>query len=381
MSGECKGMSRELEAQDDSGMERLTGPDGRKLLSIVVPAYNAENYLSVNLDSLCLPEALKDIEVLVIDDGSTDGTGRIAGQYEKKYPETVRVITKENGGHGSGINRGIAEARGLYFKVVDADDWVERNAFLHLLTFLKEQAAAEGRAADLIASGFYWVFDDGSGRINAFRRKAEFKKPFSGVRYRQVYHFDDIADKLYIKMHAMTIRTELLKCMIREYSLTIDENCYYVDAEYILYPIPFVETVAFLPDFVYQYRIGRSGQSVSLEKMQKNEANYDKVLRSLFLFYDRCRKEDITCSLPKVWYIAHVTARIVAGKIKILLSYPPSRSVQRQLKEFDRNVRKQYPDIYRANINRGVKLLRKSRFRLYPVAEAMLRRKDRLNHM
>lgn len=367
-------MSKRTEFQNSGGMQgQDTGADNRKLLSIVVPAYNAENYLETNLRSLCLPEVLDDIEVLVINDGSTDGTEQLARQYEARYPKTVRVITKTNGGHGSGINTGIAEAKGLYFKVVDADDWVEKKAFLHLLAFLKEQAA--GTAADLVVSGFYWAFDNDSGQPETFRRKAEITEPFAGVEYRKLYCFDDIADRLYIKMHAMTIRTALLKRMSAEYQLAIDENCYYVDAEYILYPIPYVQTAAFLPDFVYQYRIGRSGQSVSLEKMRKNEANYDKVLHSLLHFYDRCRLEDIECSLPKVCYIARIIARIAAGKVKILLSYPVSSAAKKHLTEFDRELRLQYPEIYRANVNRAVRLLRKSRFLLYPAAARLLQRR------
>ena len=109
------------------------------------------------------------------------------------------------------------------------------------------------------------------------------------MRYRETYRFDDIADRLYVKMHAMTVKTELLRKAVLEEGQRLDEHCYYVDAEYILYPIPYVETISFLPDFVYMYRIGRQGQSVSLSKMRKNEENYRRVLQSLFRFYDRCR--------------------------------------------------------------------------------------------
>ena len=119
-----------------------------KLLTVTVPAYNAEAYLDTCLTSLCQAEVLGELEVLVIDDGSTDGTGVVAERYAARYPETVRVIHKENGGHGSGINRGAEEARGTYFKVVDADDWVEKEAFLRLMEFLRETET------DIAASGF-----------------------------------------------------------------------------------------------------------------------------------------------------------------------------------------------------------------------------------
>lgn len=340
-----------------------------KLLTVTVPAYNAEAYLETCLSSLCQDEVLGDLEVLVIDDGSTDRTGAIADAYAERYPETVRAIHKENGGHGSGINRGAEEASGKYFKVVDADDWVDREAFLHLVEFLRESDA------DLVASGFLWAFDNGTENPESFPKKAEFKEPFSGVQYKQLYRFDDIAEKLYIKMHAMTIRTKLLRRAVLQDGLRLDEHCYYVDAEYILYPIPYVETVSFLPDFVYMYRIGRQGQSVSLEKMQKNEENYDRVLLSLLDFWKVCKSGRTACNGQKLNYIERIIARTVSGKIKIMLSYPKSRKAKEKLKKFDYELSEKYPSIYAANQNKAVSLLRKSKYVLYPAAVEMLKHK------
>ena len=104
-----------------------------KLLTVTVPAYNADRWLEYNLDSLLLPSCLDMLEVLVVDDGSVDRTGEIADSYAARCPDTVRVIHKENGGHGSGVNTGIKEARGRYFKVVDADDWVDQEKRLYLI--------------------------------------------------------------------------------------------------------------------------------------------------------------------------------------------------------------------------------------------------------
>lgn len=91
-----------------------------KILTVVVPTYNAEKYLRDNLESFKIPELMEDLEILIVNDGSTDHSLEIAEEYVRQYPDTYRVITKENGGHGSGINCGIANARGTYFKVVDA---------------------------------------------------------------------------------------------------------------------------------------------------------------------------------------------------------------------------------------------------------------------
>ena len=164
------------------------------LLTVVIPAYNAEKYIKYTLDSLCdectnkrlvlekpeisdmekgetEPDARYQkngqscLEVLVVDDGSTDHTGKIADQYAKIYPDTVRVIHKENGGHGSGINCGIREARGRYLKIVDADDWVEPEAFSNLLDALAHTND------DAVVSGFYWRLTMEAGKNPLFRVK------------------------------------------------------------------------------------------------------------------------------------------------------------------------------------------------------------------
>ena len=120
----------------------------KKILTIIVPTYNAEKYLKDNLETFCIPELLSDLEVIIVNDGSTDGSANIAEEFVKYYPNTFKLITKENGGHGSGINIGVLNASGKYFKVVDADDWVEREAFIKLVNTLRKSDS------DIIASGF-----------------------------------------------------------------------------------------------------------------------------------------------------------------------------------------------------------------------------------
>lgn len=325
-----------------------------KILTIVVPAYNAQKFIRTNLQSFCLESLLPDIEILIINDGSTDNTLLIAEKYAKKYPDSYRVINKENGGHGSGINVGIENARGVYYKVVDADDWVEADAFEELVKVLKKSEA------DIVYSGFLWVFENDS-KIDAHSKvKAEFKEPFKGVKYRQVYQFDDVADVLYLKMHNLTIKTEILK----NNRIKIDEHCYYVDSELITYPIPYVKTICFLKEYVYRYRIGNYGQSVGLKKMRENEANYSRVINSLLVFYSRLGR-DIPCSKAKKKYIASVIARVFAGKVKIALSFPALNEKKDEIKTFDEDLKKVYPEVYNANINPAITLLRYTHYKIF----------------
>ncbi len=350
-----------------------------KVLTVVVPAYNAEKYLRDNLESFCIDELLEDIEVLVVNDGSTDRSEEIAREYAERCPGTYRVVTKENGGHGSGINCGIMYASGKYYKVVDADDWVDRDGFGRLVRFLKTQKGHGGQDADVVYSNFLWAYDEGQGHKEQFRTQAEIRQPFKGVVYRQGYRFDDVADCLYMKMHNMTIKTEIL----REHQVQIDEHCYYVDTEYITYPIPYVETISFLEEVVYLYRIGSQGQSIGIEKMQKNEHNYDKVLSSLLAFYDRLAEgtahdaRGIPCTSVKKRYIARLIARTAAGKMKIMLSFPASRQKKQELVKFDQGLKHRHPDIYRANINRAVALLRLSHYTIYLPASVLVQRRGR----
>lgn len=348
-----------------------------KILTVAVPAYNAEKYLRDNLDSFCIKEILPDLDIIIINDGSTDRTPEIAMEYVERYPESYRLITKENGGHGSGINLGIREAKGYYFKVVDADDWVEQSSFCCLVETLKEQVAkaseAEGEGSvDIVYSGFLWAYDHGEPEKGMFRTRPEMEEPFKGVQYRCIYQFDEIARHLYIKMHSMTIRTAVLQ----KHSITIDEKCFYVDAEYITYPIPYVQTVYFLDTFVYYYRLGHAGQSMSFEKLKKNEKDYDKVISSLLCFYEKLGGE-LPCSRSKRIYIAGIIARVVAGKYKIMLSAPASEKRKRKMVAFDRMLKLEYPDIYSANINPAVWLMRATGYVTYGIAGVLVRKKYR----
>lgn len=362
-----------------------------KLLTIVVPSYNASKYLDFNLQSFLCPSEPEKLEVIVVDDGSTDDTARIADAYHEKYPDTIKVIHKENGGHGSGINAGLRAATGKYFKVVDADDWVDHEALERLLDYIASfdateaeadtdldtaqvQAEAKAKARDKAASGpdviynnYYWRLTDEAKSPEEYERKAEFTEPFSGVEYRKVYDFESIADQCYVKMHNMTIRTEIL----REHQIQIDEQCFYVDMEYILYPMPYVQTIAFLPEFLYQYQIGRQGQSMDPVKMQRNATQYDHVLASIYAYYDVHCREIKQPNRKK--YIDRLISRFYASRIKILLSMPDAAKRKNEFMAMEETLQRDHVDIYAANVNKAIRLLRGSRYMLYPLAVTMMK--------
>lgn len=326
-----------------------------KVLTISIAAYHVERYLAECLDSFVIPEIAEYLEVLIINDGSGEGVNAIARQYEAKYPSVFRLIDKENGGHGSTVNRGIEEASGTYFKTVDGDDWAQRDGLLELVQYLRQTET------DVVVTD-YQCFDDASGKVID-----ENRNKFKGKIYRHRYHWEDISDLVYINMHAATFRTSLLKKMNRR----LDEHCFYVDAEYILYPVPLIQTAAFLEKPVYMYRQGMTTQSMDIRNMQKNCGHHENVLEHLLCFWDECQAG---LSPAKRRYIAKGIARILTSQIKIYLSFPADPVRKRQICELDIRIKKEYPEVYRSVTNSAVKMLRYSKYHLYKLASVVCRR-------
>ncbi len=276
-----------------------------KLLTISIAAYNVEKYIKKCLNSFIDDCFIDDIEVLIINDGSIDNTANIASKYMKKYPSTFRLINKENGGHGSTVNCGILEAKGKYFKTVDGDDWVDKEALKELIDFIRITHA------DVISTDYWWVNDKTKRKIK------EIKNTFDSLEYRKEYKFDDVCRHIYINIHAMTIKTEILQ----KNKIWLDTNCFYVDAEYVLFPVPYINTISFLPKPVYMYRLGLETQSMNLLNMQKNCGNHEKVIRRITGLYNKNKQ---TLSIYKSEYLEKAIAKLVTSQIKIYLSYPAS---------------------------------------------------------
>lgn len=322
-----------------------------KLLTVVVPMYNVEKYIATCLDSFIIPEIMGELEILIVNDGSVDGSREIAAFYVIKYPSLFRIIDKENGGHGSAINCGIDAAVGKYFKVVDSDDWVDRESFIRLMMHLRSTDA------DMVLSNYNWV-DDQTGK-----RSVEVKNICPGIQLDKAVSFDIVADRIFMKMHALTYKTEI----IRNQPERLDEHCFYVDTEYMLFPLPFVKTVSGIPDFVYQYRVGMSGQSMNIENMQKRCGQHEKVLMRLLGFHTQCRghvSEVVVCN---------TVARVVVSQYKIYLSF--SDEYKKKMLYLEKTLKSKYPEIYSSMKNPAVWLLRKTNYSIYPFISWIVRRK------
>ena len=221
-----------------------------KLLTFTIPCYNSQDYMRHCIESI-LPGG-EDVEILIVDDGSKDDTAAIADEYAEKYPTIVKAIHQENGGHGEAVNAGIRNATGLYFKVVDSDDWVDWNAYQAILAKLREIAGGSVALDMLLAN---YVYEKEGAKHKRVMRQTGFPKD-------QIFTWSDVRHFYkghYILMHSVIYRTKLL----RECGLELPKHTFYVDNIYVYKPLPHVRTMYYMDVDFYRYFIGRDDQSVN----------------------------------------------------------------------------------------------------------------------
>jgi len=232
-----------------------------KILSITIPSYNTAKYIDECLPYLIDEAIIDEVELLIVSDGSKDDTVAVASRWAEKYPTSIKVIDKKNGGHGSTINRGIQEATGKYFKVVDGDDWVKTENLVRLVNFLRNNDV------DLINNP-YFEHDE--------QTREETLMMALDVPAGQIKVYPQIVEKIKIPpMHTVTYKTSILK----DNNIRIDEKMFYVDVEYITYPLPFVKTQVYLDFPVYVYRVNSGTQSMAIGNMVKNRKMHYTMLQ------------------------------------------------------------------------------------------------------
>ncbi len=318
-----------------------------KVLTVVIPSYNVEQYLKDTLDSFISDKIMPEIEILIVNDGSKDSTPAIAEEYVRQYPQTFRLINKENGGHGSTINRGIEEASGKYFKVVDGDDWVNTEDFAELVRRLRSTEA------DYVVTNYYKVND---------RTKEKKLEDFPWFKENPVTTFREAAHQSEIPMHALVIRTEILQ----KNTIRLDEHCFYVDNEYITFPVPYVNTVQYFDLCVYMYRLAVATQSVSMKGFQKHLQDHVRVTLRLVDF--AVEYEKTGGDKDKAVYLNNQAAIMVGDQAGIYASFPASdKEIRRQFEEFDAAVKEKSSTIYELSDSKSKMLhaLRKSGFKRY----------------
>ena len=249
-----------------------------KLLSIAVPCYNSAAYMRHCIDTLLTGG--DQVEILIVDDGSTkDDTAAIADEYEARYPGICRAIHQENAGHGGAVNAGLKAATGIYFKVVDSDDWVNEEAYREVLETLTRVVYGD-ETLDMLVTNFVYE------KQGAKRKKV--------MNYRTALPQNEVIgwDKVklfmvgqYILMHSVIYRTELL----RQCGLHLPEHTFYVDNIFVYQPLPHVKTLYYLNVNFYRYFIGRSDQSVNEAVMIGRIDQQIRVTKQMIDCYDVTR--------------------------------------------------------------------------------------------
>lgn len=258
-----------------------------KLLTVTVPCYNSAEYMEKCVDSLL--RGGERVEIIIIDDGSKDATGAIADGYAAKYPDIVRVIHQENGGHGEGINQGVLHATGKYFKVVDSDDVLSEDfpAFLDKL----EECERDG-GVDLIVTNYYYVHTDGVGD-----RSICYKSSLPSGR---IFGWSDtkrFSLHQLITIHSSTFRTELMKAC----GEPLPKHVFYEDNLMVYRVLPMVKRMYYMDIDLYRYWIGRPDQSVQESVMKKRYSHQILVTERCF---NTCHLDDVKEKMLKK-YLVH----------------------------------------------------------------------------
>lgn len=326
-----------------------------KILTVTVPSYHTEKYIDECLPTLLDERVIDKIEILMINDGSTDGTSDKAKLYAAKYPQTIRVIDKENGGHGSTINRGIKEATGKFFKVIDGDDWVNTEAFVAFVQNL------ETVDADIVIN----PYEDHNMDTQTICVQ---EYP---VTLNQEISYDDLlqqADRLPM-MHATTFKTAIL----RDNHIVIDEKMFYVDMEYIIFPMLYVNTAIYLPQKVYCYRMGTREQSVSPENFVKNRQMHRHVTLRLIETYNQLEKEKSKTS--RVAILKKQLFYEVMLDTRIIFFVPDMKQGKIEFLNYRQQVLALNDIFWTKNNSKPIKILHKTKGWLFSLIASQIRKK------
>ena len=313
-----------------------------KLLTIAIPCYNSESYLQRALKSTLIGD--NRIEVLIVDDGSTDKTPEMADAYAAKYPDIIKVIHKENGGHGDAVMTGLANASGKYYKVLDSDDWLNRRALAAVMNFLAENDSMDNNF-DMIISDYEYekAGKKHKKRIN-YRNVMPVRTPFNWNKLGRFMPWQNIL------MHSVIYRTTLL----RKSGIEMPKHTFYVDNIYVYHPLPFVRKIYYLDVDLYHYVIGRSDQSVN-EKVMMSRIDQQVLVTKLMIEDHNLRNvENGMLRRYMSQYLAMMMTISTAFLIKI--GTPESLAERDKLWSFLKEHSSQYKYVYRHFLGKAMQM-------------------------
>ncbi len=320
-----------------------------KLLTVSIAAYNVEQYIEKCLNSFTLDFFDEYLEVLIIDDGATDNTLKIAEQYVSRYPNIFKAVHKKNGGWGSTLNYAFKNATGKYLKQLDGDDYFNQENLIQLIEYL-------GRTDDDIIYTPFVYIDDKTGEVI---RTAGFKEEWD----EQVsYSLNDVINKIDLAMHMCTFKLGLLR------DCELLEHCFYTDVELVVKGFSKANSISFINRPVYYYRISRDGQSVSVSGFKKHYKEHLNVLIRSIEYTRTLQSSKIKQSMIK-----RLTG--MAGEQYLaFLCLDISIEHKKELIEFDKMLCINYPELY--GIDAKIPLFcRRTKFVFYPLLARRVQKK------
>jgi len=282
-----------------------------KILSFVIPSYNAEQFLDKCIPSMLVPSLLSKLEVIVVNDGSKDNTAAVAEKYCKAYPDTVRLISQENKGHGGALNTGCAAAEGKYVKVIDADDWVVSENLPAYVEFLEQCES------DVVLTHHHTI-DISTGEIKNWKSYPPvFGKAYTWAEIMENWKSFDRS----LTFHGITYRT----AFYRAHGIALSEHVFYEDHEYATFPCCHAKSVTPVDLFLYEYRIGDVTQSVSNANQLRRLSHTETVLARMTAEYNKLAESE------GKQYAAMKIRGLLMSYLTTTLLVHPDQSAGRQL--------------------------------------------------
>lgn len=273
------------------------------------------------LDSLTKPNISRELEVIVVNDGSKDNSLEIAQEYEKEYPGIVYAIDKPNGNYGSTVNKGIELATGKYFRICDSDDFYDNYQLITLLDFLRDADV------DLVLNAY--VID---------RQNHHSLMKMSNIAVGRTYKMDDVDLSMLgnYAMHGLIVKTQILQ----DNNIRLLTGISYTDTEFCYYPLQYAKTLSYINYPVYHYQVGRDGQTVSLESLLRSLSHMKKIIDRMFVDISEVEDESILRNK------SYVFSRILNLYFSTALCYDRTNGEWENMMDVDKKIPK-YPDLFR----------------------------------
>lgn len=301
-----------------------------KVLSFIIPSYNSERFLDTVIPSFLEPGVLDELDIIIVNDGSVDGTAAAAEKYCRQYPESIRLISQPNKGHGGALNTGCAAAKGKYLKVIDADDWVETQNLPAFLEALKKTES------DVVLTHHY-TRNISTGEVKKWKSYPE--------TFGRGYSFEEIManwksfDRS-LTFHGITYRTDFY----HKNGMQLSEHVFYEDHEFATVPCCYAESVTPLDLFIYDYRIGDLEQSVSDENQLRRISHTAAVLDRLMAEYGKLRLPE--ASAGRRYFQMKVQGLLLSYITTVMLVEKDRKTGRKMGEQMMEKVRVQIPGAY-----------------------------------